>query len=275
MHNDLSNSWVAKLELQFSKSKAKTFLSKRKHIGPLVIQRPFYPEGDLCHLYLLHPPGGVVGGDHLTIDVKTEEGSCSLITTPGATKIYRSKDHKCSVINQNFNIENDSSLEWLPMETIIFPGAESKFFTKFSLFGNAKVAAWEVQCLGRPVINEFFDAGNLKFSFELWRDGIPILLDKLKIDQSELDNVVGLRGYPVFGTFVISNASQIVLDLVRRKIPQDEDCIYGVTQIEGIIVIRCLSSKTHLVQDFFRNIWKLVRPLVFDREASIPRIWAT
>lgn len=275
MHNDLANSWVAKLELQFSKSKSKTFLSKRKHIGPLVIQRPFYPEGDLCHLYILHPPGGVVGGDHLTIDVKTDEDSCSLITTPGATKVYRSKDYKCAVINQNFSIANDSSLEWLPMETIIFPGAESRFFTKFSLFGNAKVAAWEVQCLGRPAISEPFDTGNLKFNFELWRDDIPILLDKLKIDQSELDNVVGLRGYPVFGTFIISSASQAVLDLVRSKIPQDSGCICGVTQIEDIIVIRCLSNKTHIIQDFFRNVWQLVRPLVFDRDASVPRIWAT
>jgi urease accessory protein len=275
MCDDLANSWVAKLELHFSKSKSKTFISKRKHIGPLTIQRAFYPEGDLCHLYLLHPPGGVVGGDQLTIEVKTDSNSCSLITTPGATKIYRSKDCKCAVINQSFSVANDSSLEWLPMETIIFPGAESNFFTKFSLSGNAKLAAWEVQCLGRPAINESFDAGNLKFNFELWRDDTPILIDKLKINQSELDNVVGLRGHPVFGTFIISSASQTVLDLVRSKIPQGKGYIYGVTQIEDIIVIRGLANKTHLIQDIFRNIWQSVRPLVFDREASVPRIWAT
>ncbi len=269
------NSWIAKLELHFSKSKSKTFLSKRKHVGPLTIQRPFYPEGDLCHLYLLHPPGGVVGGDQLSINVNTDANSFSLITTPGATKVYRSSDHKRSIINQNFTVENDSSLEWLPMETIIFPGAESKFSTKFSLFGNAKVAAWEVQCLGRPAINESFDSGNLKFSFELWRDDVPVLLDKLKIDHSELNNSIGLRGYPVFGTFIISNTDREILDLVRSKTHQNKDYVFAVTQIEDIIVIRCLSNKTHLIQDFFRNIWCLIRPSVFDREASVPRIWAT
>ncbi|MDG2353574.1 MAG: urease accessory protein UreD [Gammaproteobacteria bacterium] len=275
MADSLNNSWVAKLDLNFSKSKSRTFLSKRKHIGPLTIQRPFYPEGGVCHLYLLHPPGGVVGGDQLSINVNIDTNSCSLITTPGATKVYRSSDEKCSVINQNFTVSNDSSFEWLPMETIIFPGAESKFSTKFSLLGNAKVAAWEIQCLGRPAINETFDSGNLTFSFELWRDNAPVLIDKLKIDNSELNNTIGLRGYPVFGTFVVSNTDKRILDLVRREMHQSEDYVFGITQIEDIIVIRCLGNKTHLVQDFFRNIWQLIRPSVFDREASIPRIWAT
>lgn len=275
MDNSLKDSWVAKLELHFSKSKTKTFLSKRKHIGPLTIQRPFYPEGGLCHLYLLHPPGGVVGGDKLSIDINTDSNSNALITTPGATKIYRSGDNKRSVINQNFTVANDSSLEWLPMETIIFPGAESNFSTKFSLFGNAKIAAWEIQCLGRPAIDESFNTGNLKFNFELWRDGVPILLDKLKVDQSELDNAVGLRGYPIFGTFIISNTDNKILDLLRSKAKKSDGYVYGMTQIEDITIIRCLSNKTHLIQDFFRNIWKLVRPLAFDREVSTPRIWAT
>ena len=73
--------WIAELNLNFSRSKEKTFLSKRNHIGPLTIQRPFYPEGDICHVYLLHPPGGIVGGDSLTVNTNSEEFSKALITT--------------------------------------------------------------------------------------------------------------------------------------------------------------------------------------------------
>jgi urease accessory protein len=275
IESPIDKGWIAKLELQFSKSKSKTFLSKRKHVGPLVIQRPFYPEGNLCHLYLLHPPGGVVGGDQLLIKVNTDPNSCALITTPGATKVYRTLEKRHSIISQNFSIENNSSLEWLPMETIIFPGAESKFSTKFSLFGNAKIAAWEIYCLGRPAIGELFDSGSLSFSFELWRDESPILLEKLQIDNSELESSIGLRGYPVFATFVISSSDKEVLDLVRSNIHNSDHYVCGATQIEDLIVIRCLGNKTHLIQELFRRIWKLTRPLVFGREASVPRIWAT
>ena len=275
MDNSAQNGWIAELELRFSKSKSKTFLSTRKHIGPLTIQRPFYPEGGLCHLYLLHPPGGIVGGDQLSIEVNTDSNSSSLLTTPGATKVYRTSDHKHSTINQNFIVAEDSSFEWLPMETIVFPGANSQFSSKLLLSGNARVAAWEVYCLGRPAINESFDFGSLNFSLELWRDGIPILLDKLMIDKTELESVVGLRGFPVFGTFIISKTNKKVLETVRAMMIETDSCVTGVTQIEDIIIVRGLAKKTYLVQDLFKKIWQTVRPLVFDREASIPRIWAT
>ncbi len=275
MDNSAQNGWIAELELRFSKSKSKTFLSTRKHIGPLTIQRPFYPEGDLCHLYLLHPPGGIVGGDQLSIKVNTDSNSSSLLTTPGATKVYRTSDHKHSTINQNFIVAEDSSFEWLPMETIVFPGANSQFSSKLLLSGNARIAAWEVYCLGRPAINESFDFGSLNFSLELWRDGMPILLDKLMIDKTELESVVGLRGFPVFGTFIISKTNKKVLETVRTMMIETDSCVTGVTQIEDIIIVRSLAKKTYLVQDLFKKIWQTVRPLVFEREASIPRIWAT
>ncbi len=275
MDNSAQNGWIAELELRFSKSKSKTFLSTRKHIGPLTIQRPFYPEGDLCHLYLLHPPGGIVGGDQLSIEVNTDSNSSALLTTPGATKVYRTSDHKHSTINQNFIVAEDSSFEWLPMETIVFPGANSQFSSKLLLSGNARVAAWEVYCLGRPAINESFDFGSLNFSLELWRDGIPILFDKLMIDKTELGNIVGLRSFPVFGTFIISKTNKKVLETVRTMMIETESCVTGVTQIEDIIIVRSLAKKTYLMQDLFKKIWQTVRPLVFNREATIPRIWAT
>ncbi len=275
MDNSAQNGWIAELELRFSKSKSKTFLSTRKHIGPLTIQRPFYPEGDLCHLYLLHPPGGIVGGDQLSIEVNTDSNSSALLTTPGATKVYRTSDHKHSTINQNFIVAEDSSFEWLPMETIVFPGANSQFSSKLLLSGNARVAAWEVYCLGRPAINESFDFGSLNFSLELWRDGIPILFDKLMIDKTELGNIVGLRSFPVFGTFIISKTNKKVLETVRTMMIETDSCVTGVTQIEDIIIVRSLAKKTYLMQDLFKKIWQTVRPLVFNREATIPRIWAT
>ena len=275
MDNSAQNGWIAELELRFSKSKSKTFLSTRKHIGPLTIQRPFYPEGDLCHLYLLHPPGGIVGGDQLSIEVNTDSNSSALLTTPGATKVYRTSDHKHSTINQNFIVAEDSSFEWLPMETIVFPGANSQFSSKLLLSGNARVAAWEVYCLGRPAINESFDFGSLNFSLELWRDDLPILFDKLMIDKTELGNIVGLRSFPVFGTFIISKTNKKVLETVRTMMIETDSCVTGVTQIEDIIIVRSLAKKTYLMQDLFKKIWQTVRPLVFNREATIPRIWAT
>jgi urease accessory protein len=82
--------WQASLALQFCHTPEKTLLHSAHHVGPLTVQRPFYPEGETCHLYLLHPPGGIVGGDSLDITVRLDAKSHTLITMPGASKFYRS-----------------------------------------------------------------------------------------------------------------------------------------------------------------------------------------
>ena len=267
--------WIAELNLNFSRSKEKTFLSKRNHIGPLTIQRPFYPEGDICHVYLLHPPGGIVGGDSLTVNTNSEEFSKALITMPGATKIYRTSQNKFSKVNQNITIQKNSVLEWLPMETIIFPGACSNISTKFSLNENAKIAAWEIQCLGRPAIQEKFDMGEINLNFEVWRDEKPIIIDKFQVNESNLDNIAGLRGYPVLGTFVLSIDDEQMVNTIRDLIPDNDLYVAGVTQMDYLIVIRCLSFKTHLIHEIFKNIWVKTRHLIAGKQASSPRIWST
>tara|TARA_B100001559_G_C16480514_1_gene613522 strand:- start:552 stop:1391 length:840 start_codon:yes stop_codon:yes gene_type:complete len=267
--------WIAELNLNFSRSKEKTFLSKRNHIGPLTIQRPFYPEGDICHVYLLHPPGGIVGGDSLTVNTNSEEFSKALITMPGATKIYRTSQNKFSKVNQNITIQKNSVLEWLPMETIIFPGACSNISTKFSLNENAKIAAWEIQCLGRPAIQEKFNIGEINLNFEVWRDEKPIIIDKFQVNESNLDNIAGLRGYPVLGTFVLSIDDEQMVNTIRDLIPDNDLYVAGVTQMDYLIVIRCLSFKTHLIHEIFKNIWVKTRHLIAGKQASSPRIWST
>ena len=267
--------WIAELNLNFSRSKEKTFLSKRNHIGPLTIQRPFYPEGDICHVYLLHPPGGIVGGDSLTVNINSEEFSKALITMPGATKIYRTSQNKFSEVNQNITIQKNSVLEWLPMETIIFPGACSNISTKFSLNENAKIAAWEIQCLGRPAIQEKFNMGEINLNFEVWRDEKPIIIDKFQVNESNLDNIAGLRGYPVLGTFVLSIDDEQMINTIRDLIPDNDLYVAGVTQMDYLIIIRCLSFKTHLIHEIFKNIWVKTRHLIAGKQASSPRIWST
>ena len=113
--------WEASLELGFERRAERTVLAQRRQRGPLAVQRTFHPEGDTCHLYLLHPPGGVAGGDRLVIDTRLKPGARALVTTPGATKFYNSIGPEASQL-QRFSID-EGCLEWLPQENIFFPDA--------------------------------------------------------------------------------------------------------------------------------------------------------
>ena len=153
--------WLASIRLGFSAPGEKTLLKERRHQGPLKVQRPFYPEGPACHVYLLHPPGGVVGGDRLNIDVDVQSGAHALITTPGASKFYRSAG-PLALQQQTLQVHG-GILEWLPQENILFPGANIKLESRIQLDASARFIGWEVHCLGRPVIDETVRPGTGQF----------------------------------------------------------------------------------------------------------------
>lgn len=266
--------WQAELTLQFAKRAEKTILASRHQRGPLAIQRPFYPEGEVCHAYVLHPPGGVVGGDQLQLHFKVVPQAHALLTTPGATKFYRSAGLQASQY-QHVQV-TDGCLEWLPQENIFFPSAQVSLSSTIQLHGTASYIGWEIQCLGRPVINETFQQGSALFKTALYRNGKPLLLDRLLI-QGERDvlSAAGLRGQPVFATLLATPADLDLLETVR---PFCEDLTLGtagVTLLNGVLVVRYLGNSTAQAQRLFRTIWQAIRPQITGRPATPPRIWNT
>ncbi|WP_303908751.1 urease accessory protein UreD, partial [Thiohalomonas denitrificans] len=153
-----SSGWKARLELGFEPRAGRTVLAKRIQRGPLAVQRPFHPGDGACHVYLLHPPGGVVGGDELSVRAAAAAEAGALITTPGATKFYRSAGPR-AYMEQRLNVADGGALEWLPQENIVFPGALADIRTRIDLKGQAGFIGWETLCLGRPAADERFDAG--------------------------------------------------------------------------------------------------------------------
>ena len=195
-----THGWQASLALQFCHTPEKTLLYSAHHVGPLTVQRPFYPEGETCHLYLLHPPGGIVGGDTLDISVRLDAKSHALITMPGASKFYRSSGPQAR-LSQHFYLEEDSTLEWLPQDTIIFPGANAALRSVFHLKASSTLLAWELYCLGRPVIAETFSHGTLESRLEIWVEDEPRLIERQPYEAITMSAVAAAAGS--FGQFLM------------------------------------------------------------------------
>ena len=263
--------WEASLELGFEPRGARTVLKHRRQRGPLAVQRTFHPEGDICHLYLLHPPGGVAGGDRLCIDITLSPGSSALVTTPGATKFYNSIGPAAHQL-QRFSVDA-GCLEWLPQENIFFPDAAVELKTEIDLYGEASYIGWEFHCLGRPVIGERFDEGHVLFSTRLSRDGKPLLLERLDVDGSSLSGKATLREQPVVATLVATGAGREVIDRVREV--TSETAGTGVTLLGDVLVCRYLGDSTEQARKLFVSVWQAIRPMLIGKVAVQPRIWAT
>jgi len=265
--------WLASLDLEFATHGSRTLLARRAHVGPLVVQRPFYPEGDVCHVYLVHPPGGVVGGDRLDLRVRARDGSHALITTPAATRFYRSEGR---VASQTQDIAIDAAaVEWLPQETILFPNACASITTRVRLTERSRFMGWEIVCYGRPASGLDFGAGRASQDFELWMNETPLVLDHLRLDgTSEVMHArFGLAGHPVLGTLFAYPADDALLRLARTVLSDGVLC--ACTKIDGVLVCRAVGAQADAVRRLFVNVWSRLRPAVVGREAVLPRIWAT
>ena len=151
--------WEAHLELEFRREAARTVLSTRRHTGPLRVQKALYPEGaDVCQAIVVHPPGGIVGGDSLAIDVDVGTGAHAQLTTPGATKWYRSAGSVARA-ETALRVAAGAVLEWLPQEAMLFDGARASIALRVDLAPGARFIGWDVICLGRTASGERFDVG--------------------------------------------------------------------------------------------------------------------
>ena len=270
---EVGRGWHASLELEFAARGSRTVLARRSHIGPLVVQRPFYPEGSVCHIYLVHPPGGVVGGDRLELRARADDGSHALITTPAATKFYRSEG-KLAHQSQDLSLDA-ATFEWLPQETILFPEAYANIVTRVRLTERSRFIGWEIVCYGRPASGLAYASGRAHQDFELWLNDIPLVLDHLRLDGAgaSMQARYGLAGHTVLGTMFAFPADDALLQLARTVAIEGVLC--ACSKVDGVLVCRAVGMQADAVRKALTAIWQLIRPQVAGRAAVAPRIWAT
>jgi urease accessory protein len=269
--------WTGHLQLEFERIQEKTVLSRNLHKGPLVVQRPLYPEGKkVCHTYILHPPAGIVGGDRLVIDATVKKDASVLLTTPGATKFYRSGG-RLAKQKQHLKVATGATLEWFPQDTIIFPGADAVCETRIDLSAGATFMGWEILCLGLPVNKKHFTKGQLHTRLSLYRENTILFLDQLRVNnEQDLNRPTGLRGFPVTATFISTNGNSDMLKSIRKLDPEEQDAMFGVTLLHNeLLIIRYLGSSTFAAHALFAKIWATIRPQIIHKNACAPRIWAT
>lgn len=270
---DTSNKhWHAWLQLGFERRGEKTILNQRKHQGPLTVQRPFYPEGGVCHVYLLHPPGGVVASDRLHIDIHAHCSAQALITTPAAGKFYRSAG-ATALQRLDIQVDDKATVEWLPQETILFEGAKLQSSININLHPTAGFIGWELLVFGRPSCGESFNKGEAVLDWRIFRDNRPLLLEHMLLDKQAFHARWGLNGHAVCATMVALSAGEQEREAVRTLIGDAPR--QGVTLIDDVLICRALNDKTEPVRRFFENVRRTIRPAILQRSNCTPRIWAT
>ncbi|NVZ61354.1 urease accessory protein UreD [Pseudomonas gingeri] len=267
-------SWHAELELGYARFGATTRPVQRRHKGPLRVQKHLYAEGpEVCQHIIVHPPGGIAGGDRLDIRASVERDAWAQLTSPGAAKWYRATGPASQTLS--LKVAAGATLEWLPQETIVFSAAQAELATRIELEGDARLFYWDIVALGRPASGERFDRGHFQAHLDIRRDGQPLWHERQRIegDDGLLDSPIGLDGQPVFATLLVTG--EIDSELLERCRNLSTAVRGDLSQLPGLLVARCLAGQALHARAWLIELWRLLRPALLGREAVPPRIWNT
>lgn len=273
--------WHAKLSLAYTTSGPRTVV-RFEHQGPLRVLQSLYPEGDrVCHNVLVHPPGGLVGGDTLDIQVELDPHSHGLITTPGATRFYRS-ENGLATQHVHAQLGEHTRLEWLPLETIAYNGCQGLNQATFDMAPSAELMAWDITALGLPNANMPFEIGQLQQHMEIK----GVWLERGLIDAQDsrlLNGPLGLAGQRCMATLVFACGAdlsrerrELALDVAREALGDAVPGVQaGVTSPHPrVVVLRTLSPLVEPAQQLLRAVWAAWRKSLWQMGDTPPRIWA-
>jgi urease accessory protein len=274
--------WHARLHLAYQQEAART-VARFRHDGPLRILQSLYPEGDtVCHNVLVHPPGGLVGGDTLDIDIEAADGSHGLITTPGASRFYRSEG-ELALQRTRIRLAAGARLEWLPLEAICYSGCQAENRLSIEVAPGAELIGWDVTALGLPNANQPFERGTYLQHIE-----VPgVWLERGRIDAADhrlLQSPIGLGGHRCMASLFFVAGSPVARArrdalLARARTLLEASPLFdsaGATSPHPeVVVLRVLAPVVEPAMQLLRQVWQAWRSELWQLPAATPRIWAT
>ncbi|MGI4815193.1 MAG: urease accessory protein UreD [Janthinobacterium lividum] len=279
--------WPATLSLGFAmQPTGRSALVRRLHAGPLQVQRPLYPEGPrICHAVIVHPPGGIAGGDTLAIDVHVGAGAHAVLATPGASKWYKANGRSARQ-SIEIHLADGAHLDWLPQNNIVFDQAQVETSFTLHLAPGASAIGWDATQLGRQAAGERWRKGWLRSvsqaqfgTQKLWAERV-----ELTADDPQRHGLHGLHGYAAFGTLWAFGAhcTSELAQTLAASLPFDGSLRAGATALSegsdalpGAIIVRVLGDSMQAVQACLVQAWTLLREPVLGVPAQPLRLWRT
>jgi len=273
-------SWLARLSLDYTQENGRS-VARFSHQGPLRILQSLYPEGDaICHNVLVHPPSGLVGGDTLDMRVTVGQGAHGLVTTPGATRFYRS-EAGLATQQVHARVEDGARLEWLPLEALAYSGCDALNLARFELAPTAELMTWDLTALGLPNANQPFATGHFQQHLE-----IPgVWLERGTVDAQDerlMNGPLGLAGQRCMGTLVFAAGSAIAPDRAEAALEAARAALHesplrlqaGATQAHPqVIVLRVLAPVVEPAMQLLRPVWAAWRQVLWGLPGNVPRLW--
>lgn len=282
--------WVSHCSLEFTTDQRGNTRHQGGCNAPLKLLRAVTTDDGRCELPILHTAGGLVGGDALTVESTLNRNSRCLITSVAAQKAYgsvtRSRLHpegRWSRQTVTAKQEDNTDLEWLPQEMVIYADAMFEQSIEIELAKNASFLGMDIARMGRTAAGEQLNKGR-------WRSALTVkrregnntrweFVDRTAIDQDSLESIHGLGGEPVVGSLVWAAPQALTAKEMNKLLEgarNDREGLSGQMrcgQLEQGMVARYVGNTSRDARFWFTRIWRRTREIRGMQPPRIPRYW--
>jgi urease accessory protein len=220
-------------------------------------------------LMLLNPTGGVLGGDALVTRVHVGAGAHVCLTTPAATRVYRSTGAAATHAFEA-RIEEGGRLEYVPDHLIPSPGARLYQTTGVSLAGGSALIVADAWAVGRAARGERWCFDELDLGLAVHDEHGVILRERAILDRVPRDGLGGAEGFAYVATFAAIAPAATGWDALGEELfatltEAAGDARYGVGPLaRGGVIARLLCPSAPVLEACVRALWTVCRRRLFD-----------
>ena len=243
------------LRLTFARRGEHTTLVENYSRPPLQVMRAIPDAANCLCVYLLSPTGGVVQGDHYTIQIVVGEGAHALCTTQSATKVYRMPEG-CAEQLVRIDVREGAVFEFVPDAQILFADADFRQHVEVTLHPGALALIYEIVMPGRLARGECVQFRRYANRIVV-RDPAGLLLyDASDIEPSrgDLMAIGNLEGYPCWASaYLVGDLQAWNIDAMtfcesHRSLLECEGAIGGLSPLfRNGICIRMVSHRLETI----------------------------
>ena len=174
------------LGLRFERRFGKTVLGRCRFRLPLQALTPIELADGTSYLLLLNPTGGVLGGDFLLTRIIQQESTHVCLSTPSATRVYRTLASP-AVQEIQVQVGEGSSFEYLPDQIIPYRDSKFRQSLRIDMERGSSAIVWDAFAAGRVDHGERWNFQEVDSNIEAFLGAERIFLNRTRIRPAQLD----------------------------------------------------------------------------------------
>jgi len=251
------------LRLGFERRGPATVLARARYTLPLQVLAPMALDDPAAVVSVVNPTGGLLGGDRLTIDVSVGPAAHACLTTPSATKVYRTSGAPARQ-DVTLRLEAGAICEWVPDHTIPFAGSALRQRIEVEIADGACLILVDAFAAGRVGRGERWAFRRLESAVTVRDAKGRLLQDRFVLTEDgalEPGALGATDGRPYFASMAViaADAEAFRREVTARFAVEGEVLIAAGALPRRGAVVRCLAASAPALLHAVDALWTTAR----------------